>query len=179
MAKEAKKQRTVMPKAKRHDVLDALAAELRGCNTTKEFEIAGHKYGLRTLTPREEGLADGYVTGANFYQTGRNRRGPYVAAALDSIDGVSIKELFQRPDDEEETMEALLDSDVDFEDNWRIGEVLRWLVANVPPAVLSELWQCYQELERQRNEALEGIGPLSTRDLTGESSLMSALVKGS
>jgi len=167
------------PKAKRHPVLDDIKNELTGCHVHDIFEVSGRKYELRTLTPLEESWADGFVDGQNFYQTGRNRRAPYVAAALVSIDGVAMTELFVFPTDEaSEGMNELM-KDKAFADGWRRREALDWLTQSSQPSVLDELWACYLELSERRNKALETVGPLSKRTPTGESSPTSLPVKAS
>ena len=83
------------PRAKPHPLREQIAAQIQGAQIEDTFSIAGRRYTLRTLWPFEETWADGLITGANFYQTGRNRRAPYVAASLQAIDGVSVRELYQ------------------------------------------------------------------------------------
>jgi hypothetical protein len=167
------------PKANQHPLLQQLSAQLHGTEAQEAFTISGHTYTLRTLTPFEESWADGFVDGANFYQTGRNRRAPYVAAALMTIDNVSVKELFQLPDDADAETKQLVQASSVLEDDWRRREVLRWLVVSIPSPVLAELWTSYQTLEVKRNESLEKIGPLSATTASGESSLTSLLANKS
>jgi hypothetical protein len=161
--------------AEQHPLLAKLKDQLRGVEVTEKFLIAGTEYTLHTLTPYEESWADGFVDGQNFYQTGRNRRAPYVAASLDAISGISIKELFKMPADMPQDTKDVLGASPVFEDDWRRREVLRWIVENVPPAVLAELWTSYQTIDGKRTESLEKIGPLSARTPSGESSLTSLL----
>ena len=163
------------PRAKAHPLLDSLGAQLTGTQTSDTFEVSGHKYTLRTLTPLEESWADGFVGGENLYQAGRNRRAPYVAAALEGVDGTSVRELFVLPENTPEDMRETYGKSPEAYADWRKREVLRWVREVMPPPVLGELWTAYQELEGRRTEALEKIGPLSKRSLSTASLLTSLL----
>lgn len=163
------------PRAKTHPLLDSLGAQLGGTTTSETFEVSGHKYTLRTLSPLEESWADGFVAGENLYQAGRNRRAPYVAASLEAIDGTSVRELFVLPENTPDDMKETYARSPEAISDWRRREVLRWVREVMPPPVLAELWVAYQELEKKRTEALEKIGPLSRRSLSPESLLTSLL----
>lgn len=168
------------PKAKDHPLLQDMEAQFRGTQIKEAFPICGRTYELETLWPHEEFWADQYVTGGTLYQTGRNRRAPYIAAALRSIDGVPVQELFQLPADVPEDMRAAYMQDPKLVDRWRKEELLRRIQDPEHPIVaapvLDQLWLSYQALLKRREEALEKIGPLSPKgEDNGASSLMSLL----
>jgi hypothetical protein len=167
------------PRAKVHPLRAQIGQELRGCQSQEDFVVCGRTYTLRTLWPVEEEWADSLVDGSTIYQAGRNRRAPYVAAALVAVDGVPVQELFQLPDDTPDELRNLYLSAPDALVSWRRSEVFRWLKEEVQPPVLAELWGSYQVLEERRREALEKIGPLSTRTAPPPSSPTSSPEKAS
>ena len=180
MTAQTKPQWGEAPRAKEHPLLKQLTGELRGCAMSETFDVAGHKYTLRSLSPLEESWADGHVDGQNLYQAGRNRRAPYVAAALEAIDGVNVRELFALPETgiEPAVREVYLNNDM-FLTDWRRGQVLRFVAEDLQPEVLMQLWNSYLELAGRREEALEKLGPLSKRTSIGESSVTSSVAKAS
>lgn len=170
------------PKAEEHPLLRDLEVQMGGAQIRDTIEVVGRKYTLETLWPWEESWADGYVGGINFYQTGRNRRVPYVAAALRAIDGVSVAELFKLPDSTPQEMRDQFDKSPELLAAWRRDAIFQRLSGDRPllsPPVLGELWTFYQELEERRNASLEKIGPLSKRADAGQSSPTSSPAKAS
>lgn len=167
------------PKAKDHPLLQDLAKQVEGCEIRGDFQICGHTYTLETLGQEEEYWADQYVVGGTLYQTGRNRRVPYVAAALRAIDGTAVEELF-RPDDMPEEMRKAFAEDDGLVRRWRREAILNRIQDPerpiFSPPVLNELWVSYQTLVGRREAALEKIGPLSPKGTdTSASSPMSLL----
>lgn len=170
------------PQADEHPLLRDVETQMSGTQIRDKTTICGRVYELETLWPWEESWADGYVDGINFYQTGRNRRLPYIAASIRSIDGVSIAELFKLPASTPEDMRAQYEANPMVLAAWRRDQLFKRLAAEKPllsPPVLKELWEFYQELEERRGAALEKIGPLSTRAGDGASSPTSLPAKAS
>jgi hypothetical protein len=163
-------------------MLRDLEVQMGGAQIRDTVETCGHKYTLETLWPWEESWADGYVNGINFYQTGRNRRTPYIAAALRAIDGVSVSELFKLPANTPQEMLDTFEKQPDLLAAWRRDAVFQRISGPQPllsPPVLAEIWIFYQELEERRNASLEKIGPLSKRADDGVSSPSSSPAKAS
>lgn len=170
------------PQAEEHPLLRDLEAQMSGAQIRDVTEVCGRKYELETLWPWEESWADGYVTGLNFYQTGRNRRLPYIAASLRSIDGVPVEELFKLPASTPAEMKEQYAKNPELLVAWRREQILARLSGDRPllqPPIVAELWLFYQELEQRRGAVLEKIGPLSTRAGDGASSLTSSQGKAS
>lgn len=171
------------PAAEEHPLLRDLETQMSGAQIRDVTVVCGRRYELETLWPWEESWADGYVTGINFYQTGRNRRLPYIAASLRSIDGVSVEELFKLPASTPAEMKEQYANNPELVVAWRREQVLARLSGPKPllqPEVVAELWLFYQELEQRRRGVLEKIGPLSTRATDdGASSPTSLPVKAS
>jgi hypothetical protein len=180
MADDKKKKPEPIPAAKRHKLLGIIDGELRGAHTKDTFEVLGHKYVLRTLDPVEEAWADSYVNGENFYQTARNRRAPYVAAALKAIDDTPVEELFTPPDDLPEMQRELIDSSEEFRATWLRDEVLKWLVSKDKHGpYVQMLYHCYLEVDTKRGEAFDNLDPLSKSRRTGGQSNTSSPEKES
>ena len=170
------------PKADEDPLIQDLAVQMAGTQIRDATTICGHQYELETLWPHEESWADGYVGGGNFYQTGRNRRLPYLAAALRAIDGKPISVLFKLPASTPAEMREQFEKNPELVAAWRRDQIFQRLGGSNPmlsPAVVAELWIFYQELEERRRAALEKIGPLSTRGDVGVSSPSSSQEKAS
>ena len=156
-----------IPDAIRHELLDVIDTELNGCHFSQPFEVLGKWYTLRTLDPAEEAWADALVDGDTLYQTARNRRAPYVAAALVGIGRsedkiVPVEELFKAPDDLPEIQLFLLREEEKYEAAWRRLEVLKWLAdKNKHGPYVEELYSSYLEVHEKRTLALRAIDPLS------------------
>lgn len=180
MAEEKKNAKAEMPEAERHKLLDAIDSELRGAHKEQNFELLGRTYRLKTLDPAEESWADSYVAGNNFYQTARNRRAPYVAAALVSIDNIPVDQLWKMPEDAPALHKKLYDENKEFHKNWLHEQILSWLInpAKHGP-IVQFLWACYLDLDTERSDALEELDPLLKKTRTGGSSSTSSLEKES
>jgi hypothetical protein len=149
-----------LPDAKRHEVLRTISQELTDCHTARECVIYGHKYALKTLDPFEEIWADGCIDGDNVYQFARNRRAPYLAAAITAIDDIPVEKLFVATEEFEEKM---------LEKAWRRREMLRWLIEGKHGDFIQKLWAEYLIIEEKRTHALENLDPLSKTTPNGES----------
>lgn len=173
---------TNLPDAEEHPLVKDIETQMTGAQIRDVTTICGRKYELETLWSHEESWADAYVGGVNFYQTGRNRRLPYIAASLRSIDGVPVEQLFKLPTSMSADLKEQFDAKPELVVAWRREQILARLVGKKPwlqPPVLAELWEFYQELEQRRSVVLEKIGPLSTRAGDGASSLTSSQGKAS
>lgn len=168
------------PRAEEHPLVGDIERQMSGAQVRDATMVCGRRYELETLWPHEESWADGYVSGTNFYQTGRNRRIPYVAAALRSVDGVSVEELFKLPASAPAEMKEEAAQNPALLTSWRREQIVLRLGGDKPwlqPSVVAELWLFYQELEQRRASVLEKIGPLSTRVSDGASSPTSSPAK--
>jgi len=170
------------PAAEEHPLVKDLETQMSGAQIRDVTTICSRRYELETLWPYEEAWADGFVGGVNFYQTGRNRRLPYIAASLRAIDGVPVEELFKLPASTPAEMKEQFAKNPELVVAWRREQVLARMSGSKPwlaPEVVAELWLFYQELEQRRRGVLEKIGPLSTRADDGQSSPSSLPAKAS
>ena len=171
----------LIPRKKKHKLLEAIDAKLRGAHVIDEVTVTGDRFQMRTLDPTAESWADLQVRGENFYQTARNRRAPYVAASLVAMwdDGdpetdegprwVPVEEIFAPDEDELETYQQTLLENEPFHANWVRSEVMEWLTdKDKHGPYVQELFSFYISLEDRRNEALENLDPLSKSHRTGE-----------
>ena len=124
----------ILPDAELDPVLDAIDAELRGCHkTTEPIEAFGGWYVLRTLDPEEEGWADEFTSGEQWWQVAKSTRAPRLAAALVSIgkskEGLKpIEACFKIPKVMTDEQRALFENNPVVEQNWRRRMALKWLV---------------------------------------------------
>lgn len=156
-----------MPDAPDHPMLAALMTQMSGQQIVKTVEVFGVKYELSTLWPYEEAWADSLVEGMSAYQTARNRRFPYLAASIRSINGVTVREMFRLPDDTPEGVRRALEETPEAMTGWRRLQLYRRLAGAppllVPPAVAA-LWVEYNGLEDMRAASLEKLAPFSMTD---------------
>jgi len=163
-----------LPKFKRHKLLKDLDTRLKGQHITDEFEVCGAKFKLRTLSGGDEDWADGYVKGANFYQSARSRRAPYLAAALvamydDEEDRwVPFEELIVADPDALTSAEAEVLEDEALAKEAHRAALIEWILNEDKNGnFIQELYSKHVELEKRRDEAMENMVPLSKSLRTG------------
>ena len=167
---------TKIPEAQLDPMLEDFSRQMEGCGIQDEFECAGHMWTLRGLENADEQWADGLTDGTNIYQTGRNRRLPYLAASLVAFDGKPVAELFKLPAETPVETRSLLEADAGAMKAWVRQQVLAWLGqrGKVQPEVIAELYNAYLSLGVRRRRTLEALGPLAIDPLTGLSSSTSS-----
>lgn len=144
-------------KAKRHNVLDNLKKELLRGFVSKTFDVDGHKYELSTLNEDEETWADSLVRPVNMMSTVTSRKAPRLAAALRSIDGVTVEQLFQYPDDMPRDIKNALDDNPIQRKFWVRDQVLYFLAEDAPRQYVTTLFEKLNELEKERDEVLKNV----------------------
>jgi hypothetical protein len=165
-----------LPRAKRDAMLTDYSQALKGCHKQGTFSAFGMFYTLRTLDPADETWTLQFIQGEDYYALGKSRRPPTVAAAIvamgrDEKSMKPVEELFQIPPDLPEVSKHLITRSEFFERDWRRTEVLRYLMEpENHETVIAYLYNCYLGLERERNEALGALDPLSKKIPTGASS---------
>lgn len=166
--------------AKRHALLQDISRRLRGCHKTDTVEVFGTWYTLRTIDPHESSWTLRYTLGSSLVAAGRSQRGPTIAAALVAVGEtedqmIPVEELFQIPDDLNETTREMIEASAEYEADWRRGEVLRWLSESAQhDDVVIMLYDAYLKIHIQRQEALQALSPLSKKTPTGASSVTSS-----
>lgn len=178
--KEEDKKRdvTLVPIARRHTLLNDITSLLKGHELSVEAEVIGHKFLLTTLSSDEEMWSDGLMQNNSTAQTISSYRKARLAASIKSIDNVPVSEMFELTE-EFNKEEKILYSDPQYGKRaWQMSQLYIWL-GELPMNVIDELAIKYQEMNKTRREAIEGIGNLSKRTPGGESKDMSSPEKES
>lgn len=150
-------------RAKKSTKLQLLKQELSRGFIEKEFEINGHKFVLSTLNEDDENWADTYTRISTPAAILSSRKAPRIAAALKTMDGETKAELFQFPDDmSETTKKAMLDNPIQLR-YWLNDQALYFLMEDGTRPFINQLWEKYEELEKQREEAFEDLPKSSTK----------------
>lgn len=153
-------------KAKQHPVLAGLRDELRGLRVTKTFVVYGHEYTLGLLSPRDDDwISERAASAGNIFEYATKMAKPKIAAALTAIDGMPVAELFQLPDEPDMTAEnrKLLEGNAELRADWLRVQVYNFVCDDMDALVIKELEGKYAELENEKQEALNKLGPLSKR----------------
>lgn len=144
-------------KAKRHSILDSLKADLVKGSKETEVSIMGRKFKLTTLSEDEEVWADGYIRNSTTMALISSRRAPRLAAAIKSIDGVSVAQLFMYPDDMEKAKRDELDKNEIMHKWWVREQVLLFLSEDSCRPFITTLYDEYEKMESDRADAIKEI----------------------
>ncbi len=168
-----------LPPPKQHALLSRISNSLKGCHYRKTVKILGASYEMSTIDPSETTWTTRFIQTQDLYQFGQARRAPTVAAALRAIGPetptaedpmVPVEALFELDEKTDESIRALLENNPAAMRDWKRLQLLRWLTApEQHEELIRELYDVYLELNAQRLEALEAIGPLSKRTPIGAS----------
>lgn len=153
-------------KAKQHPILQGLSKELRGLRVTRDVEVYGHVYTLALLSPKEEDWVSERASSAgSVFEYAAKLVKPRLAAALSAIDHVSVSELFQLPEEPDMSTEQrkIIESNAEMKSDWLHHQILTFLSEDMDTDVLQKLDAEYSKMDTAKQEALEKIGPLSTR----------------
>ncbi len=153
-----------MLRAKKHSVLADITAGAVGRRLTETVEFIGHRYTLKSLTPRlsdwvnEQGLRGSAGTITGFSLAARK---PRVAAALAAVDDVPVEQVFALPeavtDDDKATLAGILADPIRLE-NWRRDEILLWLGSDeCDEALVEALSDGYHKIVQRERAALEAL----------------------
>lgn len=152
-------------RAKRHSVITTLSRELRGLRTSRVFEVYGHSYTLELLAPKDEDwVAEKSASqGNNVFEFASKQGKPRIACALTAIDGVSVAELFQLPEEPQMSREVsnFLRANPARLGLWLRDEVHAFICNDMDSEVLAQLERCYSQMDAEKTEALRKLGPLS------------------
>jgi len=143
-------------KAKRHQILKDVATEMSGRHITKDVEIDGHRFTLRTLKPSEADWAITRMPGSGGDPTKMVllQSKPIVAASIQAIDGVPVEELFALPDDMDTDVKEALISDGAALREWRRDQVLDFVLEDLLDDVVGRLWHAYAQLRESEAAAV-------------------------
>jgi len=174
MANEEKKEKdegivlTSLPIAKRHAALLDIQKQLAGHELEATAEVAGHKFHMTTINSDEEMWADGFMQTDSTPQAISSYRKSRLAAAIKSIDGVPVEELFDFPDGMDEDTKKQFTMSRYGQRTWQMNQLYVWL-GELGMPVIDDLAAEYQKISRQRKESIDGLKNSSTGIPGGES----------
>jgi hypothetical protein len=144
-------------KAKRSKLLDTLKQELSKGFVEREVEISGHKYKLCTLNEDAETWADSFIRTASTASILSSRKAPRIAASIQSIDGISISNLFEYPDDMSSEQKKSMDENPLSKKMWVWTQMLYFLAEDASRPFINKLYEAFDQLERERDTAVTEI----------------------
>lgn len=146
---------------KKHKMLMDLEQQLSGIRKTTEVKLAGKTWKLRVLDRKEEMMAQDLVQSESIIAAFANSTVPQLALALESVDGVSVKELFE-PDTPEDRKTHQANPEL-----WTGMQVAAWL-ADQPTTFVTTLWQGYLSARQSSMKSLEEMENFSERTPSGD-----------
>ena len=144
-------------RAKRHPALEALRKDLAKGLLEEEVSVNGHKFKITTLNEDEETWADAYMRTGSPAAMLSSRRAPRLAAAIKAINGISVEELFNFPDDMPKVLKDRLNDNAIEKKFWIRDQVLMFLAEDGNRPFISELYSGLTRLDEKRDEAIKAI----------------------
>lgn len=178
MAEKNKQEVRTIPVAKRSALLEDINKQLSGLEIDATVTVAGHKYYMTTLSADEEVWGDNYVnveSPAGFFTS---QRIPRLAAAIKKIDGKSIENLFDFPEEaSKEDKEFHTGSQYRMR-YWAMNQMLLWL-GDQSPQFIQALWTEFAALNKRRNASWDELKNSSGETPGGEQKAASSPEKES
>ena len=144
-------------KAKRSSVMDNLFKELRRGFLEKEVECYGHKFVLRTPTEDDSVWIDGFIRISTPAAMISSERAPSLAAAIKSMDGIPLDQLFLYPDDMSETVRKGMEANEMSKRYWLYSQMMYFFIEDTNRPFVDALWAHYRQLLNERDEAINSI----------------------
>jgi hypothetical protein len=154
--------------AKRHRILETIRKELAVGFLEKTVDIGEHKFHLRTLNEDDEVWADQFIRAITASSLISSRRAPRLAAAIKSIDGIPLEELFQYPDEMDKLVKVEMDNNKVAKKYWLYGQMLQFLTEDSIRVFIAQLFEAFEKLEEERGEALNNVPLFSKKTPSGE-----------
>ena len=139
------------------NILMDLDKELKGLLLEDTFEVLGHKYTLRLLSESETIWTFEFLNPSSTLSIAVASRLANLAIGLRAIDGYPVDEVFKDTFDfySEDKKDSLLKA---YEESQKVYAtlVMDWLKQK-PSEFVTELHECWQELQTRRYEAQEEV----------------------
>jgi len=150
-------------KAKRNQLLSDISGAVLGQRTSKVVPVLGHDFTLLLPLPEGEDWVANHTPGTTITAALLNSRKPSLAVAIQAIDGVSVEQLFEFPDDmEPKEKKEILDNPELFK-SWLRTQVLMWLSDEVDTVMVDQLHEAYSEMVRDHKKTMEAVPNFSKR----------------
>jgi hypothetical protein len=144
-------------RAKRHTVLDNLKKDLSKGFIEQEVAVLNTKFKLRSLNEDAESWADGFVRSSSPLAMVNSRKAPRLAVAIQTVDGVSLDQLFMYPDDMPEKAKQALDENPIAKRYWLWEQMLYFLSEDAGRPFVNELYDALARMDESRDQSLEKI----------------------
>ena len=144
-------------KAKRHQILRDMAAEMNGRHIQKDVVVERWTFTIRTLKPVEQDwvMSKAENSFGDPAKLMMFQVRPLVAASLVAVNGVSVEELFALPDDMSADIKLALQRDEKAMRSWRLSQVLEFVGEELQEEIVAPLWNAITML-KERQVAAEG-----------------------
>lgn len=165
---EVKKTEIVkIPVAKRHKILDDITAQITGTEKSGVMELIGHKFFMTTINADEEVWADSHTNTSSPMAVLTSIKAPKLAAAIKSIDGVKIDDMFEFSDESSQEDKNYHMQSQYRKRYWEMTQLLLWL-CDRPDNVINDLYKFYLDLSKQRDESWDELKKSSARTPGGK-----------
>lgn len=144
-------------KSKRNKILEDLKADLLKGRREREVSVLGRKFKLHTLNEDEESWADTYIRPTSTMALLSTKKAPTLAASILEIDGQPIGSLFDYPEDMPKEVKSALDASQLQRTYWVREQMLMFLAEDSNRKFINTLYDAYEEMLRERDEAMEKL----------------------
>lgn len=152
-----------------------LRADLLKGRIEDEFEFAGRKFKMHTLSDGEAVWRDTYVSTASNVALLSSMKGATVAAAISHVDGIQTSDLFNLPEDSK-LVDYLKNNSEDLRNYYR--ERMHEFMLEFGDVIVTEFFNFYRQLEERRKAIIEQLKNSSKGTSSSESSNTSSPADG-
>lgn len=148
------------------DVLRGLKQSFEAGFIEDTFDIAGHKWTMRTLNGMESLWRDGFVDLSITASFLSSRRVPTLAIAIKKIDDRNVTDIFISddisPTSKSTPVESVVKSMSKSRDDFKsieftsAEELKKFIETSIPDKVINDLWAAFNTLEEKESLNLEG-----------------------
>lgn len=145
-----------LPTSKRHKVLTDIDQQLQGLEIEDIVELAGKKYQMSTLTADEEVWADSFTNLASPVSATSSMRLARLSAAIKSVDGIPVSELFEFSDETDEADKSYHTESQYRMRYWEMSQMMLWL-GKLSGKIIVEMWRGYTGVIERRDAVWDEI----------------------
>lgn len=147
-----------MADAKKHKILLDLKKEIQVGFIDQEFDIRGHKFKLKTLNEEEETWSDQFLLSTGTpYAMIVSARAPKLAVSITHIDGTSVADLFEYPEEWSPEQRRDMDTNALRKSYWLRTQLMTYLQKDMDRELIMDLFKAFQTLDERRTEVIKQL----------------------
>ncbi len=147
------------------DILKLIKEEVWQGATEKQVNIGNRVYVLKTLNDGEIVWRDKFILTSASFSFISSKKAPTIAVSLVSIDGVSVRDLFLKPEElkkEEQTEETVktwlkLIGFGSVDERFLVAQRVYEFLSSLPPLIIETLYKDYLVLETEQTSTLNTL----------------------